>query len=97
MGPLRLQVVRFLETLVGMDNPALDQVLIQEVSQKCVCVVCGGGNHDYTCIGVVIVSSFFFISLLFFFVFCFCRKALVLFVSGFFWGHTLTYMMYMCT
>ena len=32
MGALRLQVVRFLETLVGMDNPAVDQVLIQEVS-----------------------------------------------------------------
>lgn len=33
MGSLRLQVVRFLETLVGMDNPVVDQVLIQEVSQ----------------------------------------------------------------
>lgn len=32
MGSLRLQVVRFLETLVGMDNPSMDQVLIQEVS-----------------------------------------------------------------
>lgn len=34
MGSLRLQVVRFLETLVGMDNPAMDQVLIQEVSYR---------------------------------------------------------------
>eukprot|EP00752_Nemacystus_decipiens_P007482 g6684.t1 len=30
MGSLRLQVVRFLETLVGMDNPSMDQILIQE-------------------------------------------------------------------
>ncbi|CAN0306815.1 unnamed protein product, partial [Hapterophycus canaliculatus] len=30
LGILRLQVVRFLETLIGMNNPAIDQALIKE-------------------------------------------------------------------
>lgn len=34
MGSLRLQVVRFLETLVGMDSPSIDQVLMKEVSGR---------------------------------------------------------------
>lgn len=32
LGMLRLQVVRFLETLIGMSKPAIDQALIKEVS-----------------------------------------------------------------